>query len=44
MDYKNMFDFSAKKVLITGGTGTLGSEFAYAFASCGADVVISGRD
>lgn len=44
MDYRNMFDFSAKKVLITGGTGTLGSEFAYAFASCGADVVISGRD
>lgn len=44
MEYINMFDFTDKKVLVTGGTGTLGSEFAYAFAACGADVVISGRD
>ena len=44
MEYKNMFDFSGKKVLVTGGTGTLGSEFACAFSACGADVVISGRD
>ncbi|MGD9666711.1 MAG: SDR family NAD(P)-dependent oxidoreductase [Synergistaceae bacterium] len=44
MDYKNLFDFTGKKVLVTGGTGTLGAEFAYAFASCGADVVITGRD
>ena len=44
MDYKNLFDFRGKRVLVTGGTGTLGAEFAYAFASCGADVVISGRD
>ncbi|MGI6431980.1 MAG: 3-oxoacyl-ACP reductase FabG [Synergistaceae bacterium] len=44
MDYRNMFDFTGKKILVTGGTGTLGSEFASAFASCGADVVISGRD
>ncbi|MDD4159558.1 MAG: SDR family NAD(P)-dependent oxidoreductase [Synergistaceae bacterium] len=44
MDYKNLFDFKSKKILITGGTGTLGSEFAYAFAACGAEVVITGRD
>ena len=44
MDYKNLFDFKGKKVLVTGGTGTLGAEFACAFAECGADVVISGRD
>lgn len=44
MEYRNIFDFSGRTVLITGGTGTIGSEFARAFASCGADVVISGRD
>lgn len=44
MDYKNLFDFTGKRVLITGGTGTIGSAFAEAFALCGADVVISGRD
>lgn len=41
MIYKNILDFSNKNVLITGGTGSLGSEFARAFASCGANVVIS---
>lgn len=44
MDYRNLFDFTGKKVLLTGGTGTLGAEFAFAFAACGADVVITGRD
>ena len=41
MDYRNMMDFRGKSVLITGGTGSMGREFAYAFASCGADVAIT---
>ncbi|MEG1913134.1 MAG: SDR family oxidoreductase [Cloacibacillus sp.] len=44
MNYRNMMDFSSKAVLVTGGTGSLGGEFAAAFASCGADVAITGRD
>ncbi|HBZ35141.1 MAG TPA: 2-deoxy-D-gluconate 3-dehydrogenase, partial [Rikenellaceae bacterium] len=41
MNYKNILDFSNKNVLITGGAGSLGSEFARAFASCGANIIIS---
>ncbi|MDY2984989.1 MAG: glucose 1-dehydrogenase [Synergistes jonesii] len=41
MNYKNMMDFSGKSVLVTGGTGSIGREFANAFASCGANVIIS---
>lgn len=44
MDYRNMMDFSGKTVFVTGGTGSLGGEFAAAFASCGANVAIAGRD
>lgn len=44
MDYRNMFDFSGKGVLITGGMGTMGQEFARAFASCGANVVVADKD
>lgn len=41
MNYAGMMDFRGKSVLITGGTGSIGSEFARAFASCGADVAIA---
>ncbi len=41
MDYRNLLNFEGKSVLITGGTGSMGSEFARAFASCGADVAIA---
>jgi len=42
MDYsKEMLNFKGKGVLITGGTGTMGAEFARAFASCGANVMIA---
>lgn len=44
MDYRNLFDFSGKGVLITGGMGTMGQEFARAFASCGANIVIADKD
>ena len=40
MNYRNMMDFSEKSVLITGGTGSMGREFACAFASCGANIII----
>lgn len=41
MNYRNIMDFSEKSVLITGGTGSMGREFACAFASCGANIIIS---
>lgn len=41
MDYRNMLNFAGKSVLITGGTGSMGAEFARAFASCGADIVLA---
>jgi len=41
MNYSKILDFTGKAVLITGGTGSMGAEFARAFASCGADVVIA---
>lgn len=37
------FDMSGKVVLVTGGSRGLGFEMAKAFASCGADIVISSR-
>lgn len=41
MNYAKLLDFTGKTVLITGGTGSMGSEFARAFASCGADVALA---
>lgn len=38
------FEFSQKRVLITGGTSGMGEATAIAFAEAGADVVISGRN
>jgi len=38
------FDFSKKRVLVTGGTSGIGEASALAFAEAGADVVISGRN
>lgn len=38
------FDFTGKRVLITGGTSGMGEASAKAFAEAGANVVISGRD
>jgi len=38
------FDFSGKRVLITGGTSGMGEASALSFASAGARVVISGRN
>ena len=38
------FDFSGRRVLVTGGTSGIGAAAARAFAVAGARVVISGRD
>ncbi len=35
-----MYDFTGQTVVITGGTGVLGSEIAYALAACGAQLAI----
>lgn len=36
------FDFSGKKVIVTGGERGIGLELALGFAGCGADIVIAG--
>ena len=38
-----MFDFNEKTVLITGASYGLGEQFAYAFAECGADLILTAR-
>ncbi|MEO7734538.1 MAG: SDR family oxidoreductase [Kofleriaceae bacterium] len=39
-----MYDFSGRTVVLTGGTGVLGSEMARALAGCHADVVLLTRN
>jgi NAD(P)-dependent dehydrogenase (short-subunit alcohol dehydrogenase family) len=39
-----LYDFTGRTVVLTGGTGVLGAEMARALASCGADVVLLGRN
>jgi len=39
-----LYDFSAKTIVITGGTGTLGGEIACALVGCGANVAILDRN
>lgn len=41
---RNLFDFTGKRVLVTGGSRGLGLEIAKAFCVAGANVVISGRN
>lgn len=44
MNYKSPFDFTGKVVLITGGGGSIGSEFGRAFSECGATVVLADKN
>jgi NAD(P)-dependent dehydrogenase (short-subunit alcohol dehydrogenase family) len=39
-----MYDFSGRTMVLTGGTGVLGSEMARALAGCNANVVLVGRN
>jgi len=39
-----MYDFTGRTVVLTGGTGVLGSEMARALAACDANVVLLGRN
>lgn len=44
MDNKNLFDLTGKVIVVTGGTGVLGSSFVKAIAAAGASVAILGRN
>lgn len=40
----NLFDLSGKVALVTGGNGGIGLAMAQGMASCGADIVVAGRN
>lgn len=40
----NVYDFTNRTVVMTGGTGVLGKEIALALAGCGANIAIVSRD
>ncbi|MGZ4815733.1 MAG: SDR family NAD(P)-dependent oxidoreductase, partial [Terriglobales bacterium] len=42
--WKELYDFTGRTAVITGGTGVLGGEIACGLAACGANVVILGRN
>ena len=42
-ELNRLYDFHGKTVVITGGTGVLGSEIARALVGCGANVAILAR-
>ena len=39
-DYRSLFDLTGQVILLTGGGGFLGSEFAKGYAASGADLAI----
>jgi NAD(P)-dependent dehydrogenase (short-subunit alcohol dehydrogenase family) len=43
-DLTRLYDFSGQTIVITGGTGVLGSEIVRALVGCGANVAILARD
>ena len=43
-ELRSLYDFSGRTILITGGTGVLGSEIARTLVECNANVAILNRD
>lgn len=43
-DLSKMYDFTGRTIVITGGTGVLGSEMTRALLGCGANVAVLARD
>lgn len=43
-DLTKMYDFSGRSVVVTGGTGVLGSDMVRALVGCGANVAVLARD
>jgi len=41
LKYKNIFNFKEKVILITGGGGDIGKEFARAFTQCGGKTIVA---
>jgi NAD(P)-dependent dehydrogenase (short-subunit alcohol dehydrogenase family) len=39
-----MYDFTGRSILVTGGTGVLGKEIVFALSSCGANLAVLTRD
>jgi len=44
MDYKNLFNYEGKRVVVIGGNGGIGGAIAEGFAAVGCDVAIVGRN
>ncbi len=43
-DFRTLFDLSGKTAVVTGASGMLGARISTALASCGADIVVAGRN
>ncbi len=44
VDYKNLFNYEGKRVVVVGGNGGIGGAIAEGFAAVGANVIIVGRN
>jgi Short-chain dehydrogenases of various substrate specificities len=43
-EFRSLYDFSCRTVLVTGGTGVLAWEIVTALARCNANMVVLGRN
>ena len=44
MKIQKIFDLNGKVIIITGSSGMLGTQYAYALSECGANVVLADID